>query len=109
MPAHPDSHHQSTLTPGYYVTAEIRMKDPNRADAAKAALIRLCEQTRKEEAGCTLFELHTCPDDPVKLILWERFNSEADFHLHHQAPHTLAYLAQDFTEIVQIHVSDVLN
>lgn len=91
----------SQFTQGYFVTAELKITDVLRIEEAKHALNRLCEQTR-QESGCSLFELHECPSEPSKLLLWERFDSKEAFEVHHNAPHTLAYKAKGLTEVVSI-------
>lgn len=39
---------------GYYITAELKVKDENRIQEAKDSLMLLCKETLKEP-GCTLF------------------------------------------------------
>lgn len=94
------------LNPGYYITAELRVKNGERVQEAKAALLRLCEDTLREP-GCTLFTLHQDPKLPTRFLLWERFEDEAAFKLHFEAAHTQACMAQDLTEVVQYFQTDV--
>lgn len=86
--------------PGYFITAELRAKNPQRLAETKNALIRLCEESVKE-TGCSLFSLHQCNEDPLRFILWERFEDEAAFQQHFEESHTKAYVALDLTDIVQ--------
>nr|WP_263053312.1 antibiotic biosynthesis monooxygenase [Marinomonas mediterranea] len=97
----------SQFDKGYFITAELRITDPNRVEETKARFKELCAITR-EEAGCTLFELHEFEEEPTKLMLWERFDSEEAFHFHHNAPYTIALKDKGLTEIVSIHQSDMV-
>lgn len=95
------------FTTGYYITAELRVKDAARLDEARAALLELCRQTRREP-GCSIFTLHQDPADPGRFLLWERFDDEAAFKAHFDAAHTRAYLALDLTEVVRFFRTDVV-
>ena len=93
---------------GYYVTAELKVKIEGRLQEAKEALAQLCKKTL-EESGCMLFTLHQDAKQPTRFLLWERFDDEAAFKLHFDAPHTKAYLAMDLTEVVQYFQTDVVQ
>lgn len=95
------------LSKGYYITAELRIIDPETTKRTKAELLNLCEQTRKEP-GCSLFQLHECPDDPLRLLLWERFDDEAAYHQHFAESHTLVYKNLNLTKVIQFFASNVL-
>ncbi|MBM5573179.1 putative quinol monooxygenase [Deefgea sp. CFH1-16] len=88
------------FTTGYYITAELRVKDSNQIQITKHALMTLCEKTLTEP-GCSMFTLHHDPSTPTRFLLWERFDDEAAFKAHFAMPHTLEYVAQDLTEVVQ--------
>ncbi len=92
---------------GYYVTAELRLKDVDRLASARQELQQLAQQTL-DEAGCSVFTVHHDPAEPTRFLLWERFDDEAAFRQHFEQPHTKAYLAQDLTEIVQRFVTNVI-
>jgi len=92
---------------GYYVTAEIRVKDPSRVDAAKAALADLARETLKE-AGCTIFTVHQDIAQSTRFVLWERFDDEAAFKAHGALPHSQAFGALGLVEMVQAIRSNVL-
>ncbi len=96
------------LEQGYFITAELRVKNPENVEHTKSQLTLLCQKTI-EEPGCTLFSLHQCKSEPTRLLLWERFNSEEDYKIHFQQPHTLQYLAQDLTEIEQFFASLIVT
>ncbi|MEO8387983.1 antibiotic biosynthesis monooxygenase [Polaromonas sp.] len=85
---------------GYYITAELKVKDASKADVAKAALSVLCQRTLTE-SGCTIFTLHQDPNQPARFLLWERFDDEAAFRVHFESPHTKEYVERDLTEVVQ--------
>ncbi|KDM89885.1 carboxymuconolactone decarboxylase [Photobacterium galatheae] len=91
---------------GYYITAELKVKDRANIRTAFESLQHLCEQTL-QEPGCSIFQLHRCLHDETRFLLWERYDSEEDYHAHFQQPHTQAYLKRDLTEIVQHFASDV--
>lgn len=95
------------FTPGYYITAELRVKDPARIHEAHAALTTLCAATL-QEPGCTIFQLHQDTSTPARFVLWERFDDEAAFRRHFDEPHTRDYLALDLTEVVQFFQTQVL-
>ncbi|WP_370681713.1 putative quinol monooxygenase [Comamonas sp. GB3 AK4-5] len=92
---------------GYYVTAELRLKDLARLDEACLALKVLAEKTLLEP-GCSIFVVHHDSATSSRFVLWERFDDEAAFRLHFEQAHTLSYLAQDLTEVVQHFATDVL-
>ncbi|PID60381.1 MAG: carboxymuconolactone decarboxylase [Gammaproteobacteria bacterium] len=96
------------FTKGYYVTAELKLKDTSRAREAKQALMELCSETLKEE-GCSIFELHQLREDDTRFLLWERFDDEEAFKLHFEKEHTRDYLAGNHTEVVQFFVTDIAS
>lgn len=89
------------LTPGYYITAELKVKDSSNASVAKAALTTLCEKTITED-GCSLFALHQDLTEPTRFLLWERFDNESAFKKHFEEEYTKAYIELDLTEVVQL-------
>lgn len=95
------------LKKGYYITAELRVKNKEKISEAKTALIKLCEETLKEP-GCSLFTLHQCGENTDRFLLWERFEDEAAFKQHFIEQHTRDYVDLDLTEIVQYFQSDIL-
>jgi len=94
------------FNPGYYITAELKVKESANIGKARQHLRELCKETLREP-GCSIFTLHQCVKDESRFLLWERFNSEDDFKLHFEQPHTQEYLAHDLTEVVQYFVTDV--
>lgn len=88
------------FTDGYYITAELRVKDADKIQAAKQALITLCEKTLTE-TGCSIFTLHHDQTTPTRFLLWERFDDEAAFKTHFEMPHTQEYVSLNLTEVVQ--------
>lgn len=96
------------FTQGFYVTAELKLKDASKAKEATSALIELCSETLKEE-GCSIFELHQVKGDNTRFLLWERFEDEAAFKLHFELQHTKDYLEKDYTDIVQFFTTDIVN
>jgi 4-carboxymuconolactone decarboxylase len=95
------------LQPGFYITAELRVKDERKVEEAKSALTALCQETEREP-GCSLFTLHQCSEEKGRFLLWERFDDEAAFKQHFEEPHTKDYLAKDLTEIIQVFKSNLV-
>jgi len=93
---------------GYFITAELRVKNKEMVAEAKSALKTLCEKTL-EEPGCSLFTLHHCSENIDRFILWERFENEAAFKQHFIERHTKEYVDLDLTEVVQFFQSDVVS
>ncbi|MGU5666604.1 putative quinol monooxygenase [Aeromonas hydrophila] len=93
--------------PGYYVTAELRLKDLSRLEAARRALDELVRQTLTEP-GCSIFVAHHDATTPTRFLLWERFDDQAAFKRHFDEAHTQAYLALDLTEVAQSFVTDLV-
>lgn len=91
---------------GFYITAELKVKDAAKVEEAKRELQALCAETLKEE-GCDVFQLHHCNNDERRFLLWERFDDEAAFKLHFELPHTKDYIAKDLTEVVQYFQTDI--
>ncbi len=87
-------------TQGYYVTAELRTKDPNRITETKAALRALCAATL-EESGCSMFMVHHDALTPTRFLLWECWDDESALKLHFSLPHTQEYMQRDLTEVLQ--------
>ncbi len=96
------------LEKGYFITAELKVKNIEMISEAKSALEVLCEETRKEP-GCSLFTLHQCAENKGRFILWERFENEAAFNQHFVEQHTKDYVDLDLTEVVQFFQSDVVS
>ena len=88
------------LTPGYYITAELKVKDSGKVSVAKAALSILCAKTITE-VGCSLFALHQDLAEPTRFLLWERFDDVSAFKKHFEMEYTKAYVELDLTEVVQ--------
>jgi 4-carboxymuconolactone decarboxylase len=89
------------FSPGFYITAELRVKDSAKTAEAKNALNLLCIATRKE-LGCYFFVMHQDLITPTRLILWERFDNESALILHFEQLHTTTYLALDLTKVVSV-------
>jgi len=94
--------------PGFYVTAELRLKDASQVAAARQALAGLARRTLAEP-GCSIFTVHHDTAVPTRFLLWERFEDEAAFKRHFEEAHTLAYLELELTEVVRHFVTDVLG
>ena len=96
------------LSSGFYITAELKIKDKDKILETREALQALCKLTLQQEPGCSLFQLHQCQQEPTRLLLWERFDSEQAYHAHFKQPYTQHYRSKDLTEVVQHFVSDIV-
>ena len=96
------------LTNGYFITAELQVKDLSRLMETKDALKILCEETLKEP-GCNMFTLHQCQQMEGRFLLWERFEDEAAFQQHFVEQHTQDFVDQNLTEIVQFFQTDIVT
>ena len=88
------------FTPGYYITAELRVKDPEQIELASIKLTELSHKTL-QEPGCSIFVVHHDRATPTRFVLWERFTCEEALKEHFAASHTKDYVALDLTEVVQ--------
>ena len=91
---------------GYYITAELRVKDSHRIEEARLELSKLCQSTLNEP-GCSIFQAHQDTADDRTFLLWERFDNEQAFKDHFDQEHTKQFVAKDLTEIVTFKQSDV--
>ena len=96
------------FTPGHYVTAELRSKNADQITETKAALGALSAATM-QEPGCSFFVVHHDALNPTRFVLWERWDDEATLARHFSLPHTLAYIARDLTDVVQVFQTDVVR
>ena len=92
---------------GYYVTAELKVKDASRVNVAKSALSVLCQKTLTEP-GCSIFTLHQDPKQPDRFLLWERFDNEAAFKSHFEEDYTKDYIQQDLTDVVLLFQTNIV-
>lgn len=95
------------FNPGFYITAELKIKDKDKILETREAVQILCKTTLQQEPSCTLFQLHQCQQEATRLLLWQRFDSEEAYHAHFKQPYTQEYLSRDLTEVVQYFVSDI--
>jgi quinol monooxygenase YgiN len=79
------------LSEGYFITAEIRVNDSHMLERTKEELKKLQRKTLEED-GCDVFSIHQDGADPLRFILWERFESEAAFKKHFEYQHTKEYV-----------------
>ncbi|MFC5048199.1 putative quinol monooxygenase [Aquimarina hainanensis] len=94
------------LKEGYFITAEIKIKDLTKTVIARRALSNL-QKASLMEAGCSLFSVQQVFNDPSRFILRERFDDEEAFKKHFEYSHTKYYLEQNLTEVVQYFQMDV--
>jgi 4-carboxymuconolactone decarboxylase len=94
--------------PGYYGTAEIRVKDPAQVELVKNKLTELARKTLMEP-GCSIFTFHQDTSIPTRFILWERFDNEDALKKHFEEDHTKEYFELGLTELVQLFHTNVIN
>ncbi|MGF6148335.1 Uncharacterised protein [Kingella potus] len=58
------------FTSGYYITAELWIKDPIRLAEAEQALAQLAEKTLTETV-CSIFTVHHDTIESSRFLLWE--------------------------------------
>jgi quinol monooxygenase YgiN len=77
------------------VVASFKVQD-GRVEEAIAALAPVIEQTH-DEPGCLSYALHRDVNDPLRLVLVERWTSQVALESHFQQPYLegLGQLAQD--------------
>ena len=95
------------LLKGYFVTAEIHVKNENNIDLAKEQLKKLRKETLKEE-GCTIFSIHQSNENPDIFIMWERFENESAYKKHFEYEHTKKYISLNLTEVIQFFQTDLI-
>ncbi len=81
-----------------WISAGIELQDGADLQKTKNALSQLVEDTLKEP-GCIRFEILQQQDKPQCFTLWECWTDDDALKAHFAAPHTKAYLAQDFTKV----------
>ncbi len=81
-----------------WISAGIELQDGADLQKTKNALSQLVEDTLKEP-GCIRFEILQQQDKPQCFTLWECWADDDALKAHFAAPHTKAYLAQDFTKV----------
>lgn len=92
---------------GYFITAELKVKDITKIEAVKTELLKLQKKTLKEQ-GCDFFSIHQDNSEPTRFIMWERFNDENSFKQHFEYQHTKEYVQQGLTEVVQYFQTDLI-
>lgn len=93
---------------GYFITAEIKVKDASKIELAKKELEKLRVKTLTE-SGCDFFSIQQDTKEPTRFIMWERFENETEFKKHFEFQHTKKYVEQDLTEVVQYFQTDILE
>lgn len=93
---------------GYFITAEIRVKEYSKIELAKKELQKLQEMTLTEP-GCDFFSIQQDNNEPTRFIMWERFNDEKEFKKHFELKHTKEFIEKDLTEVVQYFQTDIIE
>lgn len=85
----------------YHLNATISTKNPEILDTIRPAIAELARMTRKEE-GCITFRVMEKAEQPGTFYLWESWKNKAALDAHFSAPHTLEFLAHDYTQVDKI-------
>ena len=93
---------------GFFITAEIKVKDYSKIELAKKELLKLQQETLTEP-GCDFFSIQQDNNEPSRFIMWERFNNENAFQKHFELKHTKDFVSKDLTEIVQYFQTNVID
>lgn len=96
------------LNSGYFITAEIKVKEGLDIEKAKKELAKLQELTLTEE-GCDFFLIKQNSEKPAHFIMWERFENEQAFKKHFEYEHTKEYTKKNLTEVVQYFKTNIFN
>lgn len=81
-----------------WISAGIELQVGADLQDTKNALLHLVEETLKEP-GCIRFEILQQQDKPQCFTLWECWVDDMALQAHFAAPHTKAYMAQEFTKV----------
>ncbi|WP_120497096.1 putative quinol monooxygenase [Kiloniella sp. EL199] len=84
-----------------WISAGIELQDGADLKATKKALCQLVEDTIKEP-GCITFEILQQQDKPECFTLWECWVNDDALTAHFEAPHTKAYLENNYTKVSYI-------
>lgn len=95
------------LEKGYYITAEIKVKDNTQIELVKSEL-QILQKLTLEEAGCNFFSIQQDNSVSTRFIMWERFDDEDSFKKHFEYEHTQKYVSLDLTEVVQYFQTNIL-
>jgi len=84
-----------------WISAGIEVTEGRDILQAKEALNQLAAVTRQEPDNVK-FEVLQHQDKPENFTLWECWNNDEALQKHFAAPHTLDYLAQEWTKVIYV-------
>ncbi|MGB0663979.1 MAG: putative quinol monooxygenase [Pontibacterium sp.] len=84
----------------YFHVAEIKATHDDLV-AIRTALAALIPPTLKEE-GCLAFDIRESDEKEGHFILWEAWTTKEALNRHFEEPHTSAYIAKGWTELVSL-------
>ena len=87
---------------GYFVTAKVLINPQWSAEEGKRALEEYCQVMQQQEAGCSYALALQDNAQPRCFILWERYDSQADYHQHFKQPHTCAFIKNSWISLVEV-------
>lgn len=91
------------------VTVIARMQaKPDQADELRAALDVLVTETR-QEAGCTVYDLHVGVDDPTLFVMYEVWESREHLTAHGETDHIARFRERAATLLREPIKVDVLH
>jgi quinol monooxygenase YgiN len=72
------------------VLVEFAIK-PGLAETAHTLILENAAQSLRDEPGCWRFDVTVAPDDPLRITLYEIYESPAAFETHLRMPHFLKF------------------
>ena len=96
------------LEPGYFLTTELRVRDPHQIQQFRKEL-QLISLLARQEEGCTLFAVHHDATRPERFVIWERFEDEVAFQHHFAQDYARAYLDCEGLELVRFFQTDLVS
>ncbi len=81
-----------------WISAGIEVQSGKNIQQVKDAIAKLVETTLTEP-GCFQFDALQDKETPEHFTLWECWQDEAALKAHFEAPHTKAYIANNFTQV----------
>lgn len=89
-------------TTGHFVTAKVVINPQWSVEEGKHALEAYCQIMQQQEAGCSHALALQDNTQPRCFILWERYESQADYQLHFTQPHTYEFIKSGWVSLVEV-------
>lgn len=89
-------------TTGHFVTAKVLINPQWSVEEGKRALEEYCQVMQQREAGCSCALALQDNTQPRCFILWEHYESQADYQQHFMQPHTCAFIKASWVSLVEV-------